>query len=79
MSDTTGHTEEHWTRGYIEDVQANHRRREDHTKDVEQAVREYQAAAKQKIAEALGPGDSLLPRTQAQDAANSTSTNSRGF
>ncbi|KAK4149296.1 hypothetical protein C8A00DRAFT_18994 [Chaetomidium leptoderma] len=56
------YTREEWTKLFIDTVQAERQRREDHTADIQQSTREYTAAAERKIRDALGPeASALLP------------------
>ena len=60
------HAEEEWTRLFVETVQHERHKREQHTTDTEQAIQQYTAAAERKIKEALGPNESaLLPGSAA--------------
>jgi len=50
---------ENRTRLYIEEVQRERQKREEHTVDVEESIQQYTAAARDKITAALGPGHAV--------------------
>ncbi|KAL2150253.1 hypothetical protein VTH82DRAFT_7929 [Thermothelomyces myriococcoides] len=61
-----------WTRLFVEAAQRERQKRENHTTDVHESVRQHTAAAEDKIAAALGPEvDTLLPTANTGAAGQS--------
>ncbi|KAK4125259.1 hypothetical protein N657DRAFT_550492, partial [Parathielavia appendiculata] len=62
MDESQGYQLQEWTMLFVNSVQAERRRREEHTTDTWRSIQEYAAAADRKIKEALGSeGPALRP------------------
>jgi hypothetical protein len=53
-------SKEFWTKLFVETAQEEHQKRQEHTADTQQAIKQYTAAAERKIKVALGPEESTL-------------------
>ncbi|KAL2181072.1 uncharacterized protein P884DRAFT_296780 [Thermothelomyces heterothallicus CBS 202.75] len=61
---------QYWTRLFVEAAQSERQKREDHTTDVAESIRQHTAAAEDKIAAALGPElDTPFPNTNGNPRA----------